>query len=127
MFCKKGVLRNFAEFTGKYLYQSRYFKKGLRPAPLLKQRLWRRCFLKNFAKFLRTPFLTDRFHFVSARNTRGVFVENMQMNICFSLVKKVKRNYYENLDLKDNNDNKKFWATAKPLFSNKIKSAENIF
>ena len=41
--------------------------------------------------------------------------------------KKAKRNYYENLDLKDINDNKKFWATVKPLFSNKIKSAENIY
>ena len=40
--------------------------------------------------------------------------------------KKVKRNYYENLDLKDINDNKKFWATVNPLFSNKIKSAESI-
>ena len=40
---------------------------------------------------------------------------------------KAKQNYYENLDLKDINDNKKFWATVKPLLSNKIKSAENIF
>ena len=29
-----------------------------RPATLLKQRLWHRCFPVNFAKFLRTPFLT---------------------------------------------------------------------
>ena len=29
--------------------------------------------------------------------------------------------------LKDINDNKKFWATAKSLFSNKTKSAENIY
>ena len=49
---------------------------------------------------------------------------NKQKNICVSLAKKAKRNYYENLDLKDINDNKKFWATVKP---NKIKSAENIF
>ena len=41
--------------------------------------------------------------------------------------KNAKRNYYENLDLKDINDNKKFWATVKPLFSNKIKSAENVY
>ena len=52
---------------------------------------------------------------------------NKQGNICVSLIKKVKRNYYENLDLKDINDNNKFWATVKPLFSNKIKSAENIY
>ena len=52
---------------------------------------------------------------------------NKQRNICVSLVKKAKRNYDENLDLNDINDNKKFWATMKPLFSNKIKSADNIF
>ena len=44
---------------------------------------------------------------------------NKQKNICVTLVKKDKRNYCENLDLKGN-DNKKFWATVKPLFSNKI-------
>ena len=54
---KKGV-RNFAKFTGKHLYQSPFFNKvtGLRPATLLKKRLWHRCFLVNFAKFIRTPF-----------------------------------------------------------------------
>ena len=56
----KTVLRNFAKFTGKHLCQSLFLLKlqtsGLRPATLLKKRLWRRCFLVNFAKFLRTPF-----------------------------------------------------------------------
>ena len=43
----RGVLRNFAKFTGKHLCQSLYFNKvaGLRPV--------------NFAKFLRTPFLQN--------------------------------------------------------------------
>ena len=27
MFCKKGVLRNLAKFTGKHLWQSLFFKK----------------------------------------------------------------------------------------------------
>ena len=44
MFCKKGVLRNFAKFT---------------ESTLLKKRLWRRCFPVNFAKFLRETFLTE--------------------------------------------------------------------
>ena len=55
VFCKKGVLRNFAKFTGKRLYQSLFFNKvaGLRrPANLLKKRLWHYCFPVNFAKFL---------------------------------------------------------------------------
>ena len=57
---KKGVLRNFAKFTGKHLCQSLYFNKvaGLRPATLLKKKLWHRCFPVNFAK-LRTPFLQN--------------------------------------------------------------------
>ena len=39
LFCKKGVLRNFAKLTGKYLGQSRFFNKvaGLRPELLLFQ------------------------------------------------------------------------------------------
>ena len=43
-------------------------KKGLRPATLLKKRLWHRCFPMNFAKFLRTIFL---------QNTSG------QLLLCF--------------------------------------------
>ena len=39
---KKGVLRNFTNFTGKHLFQSLSFNKvaGLRSATLLKKRLW---------------------------------------------------------------------------------------
>ena len=41
VFCRKGVLRNFAKFTGKYLCHSLFFNKVacLRPATLLKKRL----------------------------------------------------------------------------------------
>ena len=54
----KGVLRNLAKFTGKDLCQSLFFNKvsGLRPATLLKKRLWHRYFPVNFVKFLRIPF-----------------------------------------------------------------------
>ena len=39
LFCKKGVIRNFAKFTGKHLCQSLFFNKvsGLRPANLSKR------------------------------------------------------------------------------------------
>ena len=61
VFCKKGVLRNFAKFTGKHLCQSLFFNKvaGLRPATLLKKSLWHRCFPVNFVNFLRTPFYIE--------------------------------------------------------------------
>ena len=55
---EKGVLKNFAKFTGKYLRQSLFFNKvaDLKPAILLKKKLRHRCFHVKFAKFLRTPF-----------------------------------------------------------------------
>ena len=62
VFCKKGVLKNFAKVTGKQLWQSLFFNKvtDLRPGNLLKTRLWYRCFPLNFAKFLGARFLTEQ-------------------------------------------------------------------
>ena len=53
VFCRKGVLRNFAKFTGKQLRQSFFFNKvtGLSPAILLKKRPWHRCFPVNLRNF----------------------------------------------------------------------------
>ena len=57
---KKGVLKNFAKFTGKQLCQS-FFNNvaGSRPPTLLKKRLWHRCFPVNFAKFISKHFLQN--------------------------------------------------------------------
>ena len=41
-------------------------------------------------------------------------------------MRKVQRNYYENLELNDVSDNKNFWDALKSLFSKKFKSAKNI-
>ena len=59
--CEKGLLRNFAKFTGKHQCQKLFFNKvaGLGPATLLKKSLWHRCFPVNFAKFPRKPFFTS--------------------------------------------------------------------
>ena len=56
-----GVFNNFTKCTEKYLCQALFFDKvaGLRPATLLKKRLWHRCFPVNFVKFLRTLFLQN--------------------------------------------------------------------
>ena len=53
-------------------------------------------------------------------------MKHKQRNLCISITRNAKRNYYKSLDLKDITDSKKFWATIKPLFSNKIKSTEYI-
>ena len=47
LFCKK--------FTGKQLRQG----LSLRPATLLKKRLWHKCFAVNFVKFLKTPISVE--------------------------------------------------------------------
>ena len=58
---KKGVLRNFAKFTGKHLCLIIFFDSvaGVSLATLLKKILQHRCFPKNLEKFLRTPFLQN--------------------------------------------------------------------
>ena len=62
MFFKIGALKNFAIFAGKQFVS--LFNR-LRPATLLKKKLWHRCFPMKFAKFLRTPRLQ--------RNSGGCF------------------------------------------------------
>ena len=47
-------------------------------------------------------------------------------NYCVSLLRKTKKDYYANLNVKDIVDNKQFWRTVKPLFSDKTKSNEKI-
>ena len=49
---------------------------------------------------------------------------NQQRNFCVSLLKKEKRKYYNNLDLKIFKDNKTFCRRVKPLFSDKHKGVQ---
>ena len=58
VFCKKGVLSNFAKSTGKHQCQSLFFNK-FAPTTLLKKRLWHWCFPVNFVKFLKTTFFIE--------------------------------------------------------------------
>ena len=61
VFFKKGVLENFAKFTGNYLCRSVFFNKvtGLKTASLLNKRPQHRCFPVNFTKFSITRFFID--------------------------------------------------------------------
>ena len=57
----KSVLRNFAKFIGKHLWQSLLFDKvaDLEACNFIRKGLWQRCFPVNFAKFLTIPFVTE--------------------------------------------------------------------
>ena len=61
MYFRIGVLKNFAMFTGKTPVLESLFNKyaGLKACNFIKKRLQHRFFPVKFAKFLRTPFLTE--------------------------------------------------------------------
>ena len=103
------LLNKLAPLKTKFLRanHSKFVTKDISKAIMLRTKL-RNQFLKKRTLEARTKY-------------------NQQRNICLSLIKKSKRSYYENLDLKEIDENNKFWAIIKPLFFNKIKLSENIF
>ena len=91
---KKIILKNFTRFTGKQMCWSLLFNKvsGQRLKTLLKKRLQHRCFLANFAKFLRTLFL---------QNTPGQLLLTFlfyRVSVNGYLYKKFSRNLVKMLD-----------------------------
>ena len=49
-----------------------------------------------------------------------------QRNFCVSLLRKTKKRYYENLNIKFVVDNKLFWKTVKPLLSDNVPGKDEI-
>ena len=71
----------------------------------LRKAIIHRCRLKNVFNKNRTPKKCSSY--------------KKQRNFCVKLLRKTKKKYFENINVKDINDNKKFWKTIKPFFSNK--------
>ena len=53
-------------------------------------------------------------------------VYNKQRNLCVSLIRSEKKNFFSNIDTSDITDNKTFWKTVKPFFTDKIKIKSKI-
>ena len=51
---------------------------------------------------------------------------NRQRNLCVSLLRKTKRGYFKQLNNKIVSDNRKFWQTIGPLFSEKTVCKETL-
>ena len=55
---------------------------------------------------------------------------NRQRNLCVSLIRNKKKNFFSNINSNINTsgitDNKTFWKTVKPLFTDKIKTKSKI-
>ena len=71
-----------------------------------------------------TTKLCNKFLKQKTTETRSAY--NKQRNICVSILRKAKRSYFENLVIKSLSDNRTFWGTVKPLFSNKVRSNDYI-
>ena len=51
---------------------------------------------------------------------------NKQRNLCVSLIRREKKNFFNNISTRDITDNKTFWKTVKPLFTDKIQTKSKI-
>ena len=49
-----------------------------------------------------------------------------QHNICSNILKSTKKTFFETLNINEITDNKKFWKTVKPFFTDKYKTSNNI-
>ena len=106
---------SFVELLNKHAPMKKRISRA-NNAPFMNKRLSKavmnRSRLRN--KYLTNPTVANKRKYTRYRN------------FCVNLFKKEKRQYYENLDPKLITDNKKFWKTVKPLFSEKHVSSRNI-
>ena len=51
---------------------------------------------------------------------------NKQRNICVKMVRKAKKELFQNINLSEITGNKKFCKTVSPLFGNKVKTNQKI-
>ena len=61
--------------------------------------------------------LENQFYKLKTETSKRAY--RKQKNYCSKLYKKERRKFYENLDIEKITDNKKFWKTMKPFFSDK--------
>ena len=64
--------------------------------------------------------------FLKSRSESDKKAYNKQRNKCVSLLRKTRKAYYSNVNVKDVVGNKKFWKTVKSFFSDKLNNFENI-
>ena len=113
--CYNDFESNFIDTLNKYLpiktktvrfNNSPFMNKDLSKAIMTRFRL------KN--KYNKNPNDLNRYNY------------KRQRNYCVNLSKRVKKAYYSNIDVRKVNDNKKFWDTIKPFFSDKNISKKYI-
>ena len=51
---------------------------------------------------------------------------NKQRNLCVSLIRREKKNFFNNISACDITDNETFWKTVKPLFTDNIQAKSKM-
>ena len=64
--------------------------------------------------------------FLKTKTEESKQLYNKQRNLCVTLLRKAKRSYFSELDNRVLKDNRKFWKTVNPLFSEKACQKESI-
>ena len=67
-----------------------------------------------------------RNHYLKCKSEEARARFKIQRNLCVTLLRKAKRDYYENLELGKVSDSKKFWNTVKSVFGNEVTARNNI-
>ena len=95
------VLNKHAPIKKKYIRanHAKFVTKSLRKTTMLRSRL-------------RNIFLKDK-------SLEPKKAYNKQRNICVSMVKKAKKEHFQNINLSEITGNKKFWKTISPFFGTK--------
>ena len=78
----------------------------------ISKKIMKRSRLRN--KFLNTKSDIDRKAY------------NRQRNLCVSLIRSEKKNFFSNINTSGITDNKTFWKTVEPFFTDKIKTKSKI-
>ena len=80
----------------------------------INKEIMKRSRLRIKHKFLNTESDVDRKAYIKQRN------------LCVSLIRSEKKNFFNNINTSDITDNKTFWKTVKPFFTDKIKTKSKI-
>ena len=75
--------------------------------------------------FMQRAKLKNKYYKVPTEENNLLY--KRQRNYCSNLLKKVKKSYYNNLDINIFKDNKKFWKSIRPFFSDKQKDYQKEF
>ena len=64
--------------------------------------------------------------FLNTKSDIDRWAYNKQRNICVTIVRQQKKNFFSKLNTRDVTDNKTFWRKVKPLFTDKVQTKSKI-